>query len=141
MRFLRCFVGVFLQVYLWQFELKKITLMNFLKTFFLNYRCFQKGLQSRPVNQAIRRVLKGMKAQKAEAVRLADNRCKTCNESVIIIRNCDKWQIKKYVLLTAPRIHRDQFIIGFVWQNASLGASVILWKSRKMCQSETNKKL
>ena len=67
-----------------------------------------------------------MKAQKAEAVKLADNLCKTCNESVIIIHNCDKWQIKKYVLLTAPRRHRDQFIIGFIWQNAGLGANVIL---------------
>ena len=75
--------------------------MNLLKkTFFLNYRCFQKGLQCRPVNQPIRRILKGMKTQKAEAVKLTDNLCKTCNESIIITHNCDKWQIKKYVLPT-----------------------------------------
>ena len=65
-----------------------------LKTFFLNYHCFQKRLKYRPVNQAIRRFLKGMKAQKAEAIRLADNLCMTCNKSVIIIHNCDKWQIR-----------------------------------------------
>ena len=106
---------------------------EFIENIFLNYRCFQKGLQCRPINQPIRRILKGMKSQKAEAVKLADNLCKTGSEAVIIIHNCDKWQIKRYVLLTAPRRHRDHFIIGFVWQNAGLGASVILWKSRKKC--------